>query len=87
MANNNGNNGESFITIAIIVITIIMGVATCNSGGSSSRQKQADTLKSGLNKYYSGRSMSKDEYDAVKSYNNCAYPSMFSSIRCVSIPI
>ena len=73
MANNTGNNGGSFITIAIIVIAIIMGVATCNSDNSSSRQKQADTLKSGLNKYYSGENMSKEEYDAVKSFNNWQY--------------
>lgn len=70
MANN--NNGGSWVAILIIAIAIFAGISTCSDDGSS-KQKQADTLKSGLNKYYSGGSMSKEEYNAVKSYNDWKY--------------
>ena len=71
--NNNGNkNGGGLFTGLIIVIAIIAGVSTWGDS-ESSRQKQADTLKSGLTKYYSGESMSKDEYNTVKSFNEWKY--------------
>lgn len=53
--------------IVIIAITVL---TACFLTGCGSDDSYRDTLNSGLNKYYTGQSMSKSEYNAVKSFNN-----------------
>lgn len=67
------NKSGTWAAIIVCVLAICAGIATCSDGGSSDRQKQSDTLKSGLNKYYSGGDMTKEEYNAVKSFNDWKY--------------
>lgn len=50
----------------VIMCVGMMGLFT----GCSSDDDYKDTLNSGLQKYYNGDNMSKEEYNAVKSYNN-----------------
>lgn len=54
-----------------IICTTIIGIISLFSltGCGSSSSSYEDTLKSGLNKYYSGDAMTKQEYKAVKSFN------------------
>ena len=49
---------------------IIAVVSACFLAGCGNDDSYRNTLNSGLNKYYNGESMSKSEYNAVKSYNN-----------------
>ena len=49
-------------TIAIIALTL--------TGCSSSSDSYRDTLNSGLEKYATGGKMTKQEYNAVKSFND-----------------
>lgn len=53
--------------ITVFVVAVILA---CCLTGCGSDDSYRDTLNSGLNKYYSGQSMTKQEYNAVKSYNN-----------------
>ena len=53
-----------------IAMLIIAALSACFLTGCGGNDSYRDTLNSGLNKYYSGQSMSKSEYNAVKSYNN-----------------
>lgn len=53
-----------------IALFIIAALSACFLSGCGSDDSYRDTLTSGLNKYHSGQSMSKSEYNAVKSYNN-----------------
>ena len=50
----------------IMAAITLSGASFCGCGDDSYR----NTLSSGLQKYYSGESMNKSEYNAVKSYNN-----------------
>jgi len=66
MANNNQNSGGGSAVGVILVIIILIGlIGSCGSSDDEYR----DTLDSGLEKYYNGDKMSKDEYDAVKGFN------------------
>ena len=42
---------------------LVVGLSGCGSN-----DKYADTVKSGVSKYYSGESMTKEEYQAAKGY-------------------
>lgn len=53
--------------IAAIIAAVL---AACFLNGCGSDDSYRDTLNSGLNKYYSGESMSRSEYNAVKSFND-----------------
>lgn len=55
-----------------ICVILAIGVSSLFilTGCSSSSDSYRDTLNSGLSKYYSGSSMTRQEYNAVKSYNN-----------------
>ena len=52
--------------IAMLIIVALSACFLAGCGDDSYR----NTLKSGLEKYYSGENMSRSEYNAVKSYNN-----------------
>ena len=53
--------------IAALVIAVLTAVSLTGCGNDDSYR---DTLNSGLSKYYNGESMSRSEYNAVKSFNN-----------------
>ena len=66
---NNGNNGKGSTLIAIVVVIIfLMMMGSCVSSNSDEEYK--NTLKSGYSKYLNGEEMSKEEYNAVKGYND-----------------
>ena len=51
-----------------IVLVLVLLLGSC-SNTSSSRDSYRDTLERGQQKYYSGQKMTKEEYNAVKSFN------------------
>ena len=53
----------------LVIIFFSMIVASTFVACGSNNDYEA-TLKSGYGKYITGQSMSKDEYNAVKSFNN-----------------
>lgn len=55
----------NFFTIGVICIGIT-GVFT----GCSDNSDYEDTLNSGMEKYYSGEEMTREEYKAVKGFND-----------------
>lgn len=55
------------LIIVFIGITVL-SYAFCSC--SSSEDEYRKTLESGQKKYYSGETMTKEEYNAVKSFNN-----------------
>lgn len=62
--NNNATLGKWIIIIGIIVVFLAI-VGSCDDSESDYRK----TLESGTKKYYSGESMTKEEYEAVKDFN------------------
>ena len=52
-----------YILIALIVIIILA------AAGQSSEDSYRKTLESGRQKYYTGQKMTKQEYNAVKGFN------------------
>lgn len=57
-------------TISIILcIIIVCGFSGFSLGCSSTDDSYKKTLESGQRKYYSGEKMSKEEYEAVKGFN------------------
>ena len=64
-------NGSSPLLIVVVVIVLLSALGSC--GGSSSDDSYKETLNNGLEKYYNGDEMTKEEYDAVKSYNKWKY--------------
>lgn len=63
----NNQNGSKISVVVIIVIAILL-LGSC--GSSSSDSEYRETLESGQRKYYSGESMTRDEYNAVKGFND-----------------
>ena len=63
---NENQNGSKWV-IGIVVVIAILLLGSC---GSSADDDYRQTLESGQRKYYSGESMTRDEYNAVKSFNN-----------------
>lgn len=66
MANNNNNNSGYGIVGLIVVVAVIALLGSCSSDSSDDYRK---TLESGQSKYNSGSAMSKEEYEAVKGFN------------------
>ena len=63
----NGQGGSKFgIVIVVIVLLVLLG--SCVGGNSDDEYRK--TLESGQRKYYSGESMTRDEYNAVKGFND-----------------
>ena len=62
----NGQNGSG-VGIVVIVIIAILLLGSC--AGSSSDDEYRKTLESGQRKYYTGEDMSREEYNAVKGFN------------------
>lgn len=58
------NSGSGWIVVAVLVLILVV----LFSGHDDSNYR--NTLESGLNKYYSGQSMTKGEYNAVKGFND-----------------
>lgn len=65
MSNNNGGNAGSAILIIIVIVAMLGIIGSCFSSNDDYKK----TLNDGLNKYYSGDEMTKQEHDAVKSYH------------------
>ena len=61
---NNQNGSKLGIVILVVIAILLLG-----SCGSSSDDDYRETLESGQRKYYTGEDMTKEEYDAVKSFN------------------
>ena len=59
-----GSRMKKYTAILLAVL------AACSLTGCGSDDSYRDTLNSGLNKYYSGESMSRSEYNAVRSFND-----------------
>lgn len=60
------NNGKKRNIIALLIgLFSILMLAGCGSNDDFE-----DTLNSGLEKYQSGKTMTKQEYNAVKSFND-----------------
>lgn len=58
------NNGSGWIVVVVVILILLAGVWGHND------DSYRNTLETGLNKYYSGQSMTKDEYNAVKGFND-----------------
>lgn len=66
MANNNGNSSGGGSTILVIIcIIVILGLFGSCSNNDDEYKK---TLNSGMEKYYNGEKMTKEEYNAVNGY-------------------
>lgn len=52
------------------IAILLAALAACSLTGCGSDDSYRDTLNSGLSKYYSGESMSRSEYNAVRSFND-----------------
>jgi len=63
---NENQNGSKWV-IGIVIVVAILLLGSC---GSSSDDDFRQTLESGQRKYYSGESMTRDEYNAVKGFND-----------------
>lgn len=61
MKSNGGFAGIAFVVIILLIIASLTG------NDDDSYRK---TLESGQQKYYSGLSMTKEEYNAVKGFND-----------------
>lgn len=48
-----------------LILALALSLLLCSCGSD----EYSNTLKSGLNKYYSGQTMTKQEYNAVKGFN------------------
>ena len=59
------SNGFSVFLVVLLLIFIL---GSCADSGSS-RNSYMDTLESGQQKYYTGQKMTKEEYNAVKGFN------------------
>lgn len=64
---NENQNGSKWV-IGIVIVVAILLLGSC--GSSSSDSEYRETLESGQRKYYSGESMTRDEYNAVKGFND-----------------
>ena len=52
-----------------IALLIILGIIVFwNTARNNSKEEQRENLRNGLNKYYTGEKMTKEEYDMTKSY-------------------
>ena len=71
MGEKGKKNGSSPLLVVAVFILLLVALGSC--GGSSSDDSYKETLNNGLEKYYNGDEMTKEEYDAVKSYNNWKY--------------
>lgn len=60
------NNSKYRNIIALLIGTFLILML----GGCGSYDDYEDTLNSGLEKYQSGETMTKQEYNAVKSFND-----------------
>ena len=63
MTVNNSSGGKGWVIAGIIILVILVLLA----GDSDDSYRQ--TLESGQKKYYSGQSMTQQEYNAVKGFN------------------
>ena len=62
---NKNSSGNSFLVL-IVVLVLLALIGSC----SNSDDDYKNILESGQKKYYTGQAMTKQEYDAVKSFNN-----------------
>lgn len=68
MANNSGGGCSSYLIAGVLFLLVLGGLGSCM--GDSSSDDYSNTLKSGYSKYLTGEKMNRQEYNAVKSYNN-----------------
>lgn len=59
------SGGIGIIGVIIAVVVLLAIIGSCGKSNNS----YEDTLKSGMEKYYSGDPMTKEEHDAVQNYN------------------
>ena len=60
-------NGKGSVWAVILVVILLLAcVGSCSSDSDDEYRK---TLESGQQKYYSGQEMTREEYNAVKSFN------------------
>jgi len=64
--NGKKSGGIGIIGIIIVIIVLLVSIGSCEKSNDDDKE----TLKSGLEKYYSGDPMTKEEHDAVKYYND-----------------
>lgn len=62
------NKSSSRIGTVIIFMLTILGIMSFTSACSSGSDEYNKTLESGMQKYYSGDDMSKEEYNAVNGF-------------------
>lgn len=66
--------GLCIFGLLIPIILVVWLFVSCSSSFSESRRKDQEqyrnTLESGQQKYYNGESMTQEEYNAVKDFNN-----------------
>ena len=55
----------SIILVVVCLICLMLGLTSCSSNDS-----YRQTLNSGLEKYQRGEAMSREEYNAVKGFND-----------------
>ena len=67
MENNNNSNWGCGLAVAIVLIVLLFAIGACSS---DSKDDYRRTLESGQRKYYTGEKMTREEYNAVKSFNN-----------------
>lgn len=63
---NNKSGGGSTILIIILIILLVAGIGSCGGDNDDEYKKM---LESGQEKYYNGEPMTREEYDAVNSFN------------------
>lgn len=62
--------GSTFLLFSIAAIIVFIWLASGGYKSSNKSSSYSDTLRSGEEKYWSGESMTKEEYNAVKNYHN-----------------
>lgn len=68
MKNTKTENNSKYIIVCIIIVIVL--IFTLIGACSNSRDNYKETLKNGMEKYYNGDPMSKEEHDAVKGFND-----------------
>jgi len=63
--NGKKSGGIGIIGVVLIIIVLLALIGSC----SKSNDTYEKNLKSGMEKYYSGSPMTKEEHDAVQDYN------------------
>lgn len=68
--NNSNSNSVGIVVIVLIAFFSLLALIGSGSGGSSSNDTYRQNLESGYEKYQKGEKMTREEYNAVKNFND-----------------